>query len=634
MRPEQLAPARAIVRAMVVCPRCGTASVPGQSVCVSCGAQLVAPPAGGLTSTLVAGSGNVSPTQPDAPATPQPQNVPPTWPDAPPLAPPAAPQPDAKRTMVGLAPAPVVSPPGPPAAVQPAFAPVGAVKRTMMGIAPASLPQPQPQAPAAGGHKQTMMGIAPPVMPAPGSAPQPAAPIQSQHKTKMGIAHPGIAPLHPQMPKSVPRPPAPAPAPASRGMELAPEDLAVLPGRRRSGSRIGWIVGLVLGLALLLLTAAVGIALWWRGSAPIEARAELDDAGRERLAITCPAPCELTRVHNGSSSAELRDGRATLPLERPLAIGENSLELELEQADGTRRTIEIAVPVAYRLKTDFSTLSEPTPTVSVLVEAEPETAVIVDGQAVTLDAEGKGKHRIDVSRDLTGSAAKVAPLERKVPYGVTRPGKDPERGELALRIGIVPLSVEAPGPSIVIEAPNFMLAGRTQTAGSVSVGGRPITVDPSGRFAQLMNVSSVGETTIVVRASAPDHAPRLFPIRVRRVASLATEAERFAARATRSYAAIASDIEGKRGWAVALNGEVVEARSEGHTSVILLDVESGCARRPCLARVVYGTKSSARSGDHLGVYGHVTRAVDGPRTGAKIPELSADFVREVGGGRR
>jgi hypothetical protein len=284
------------------------------------------------------------------------------------------------------------------------------------------------------------------------------------------------------------------------------------------------------------------------------------------------------------------------------------------------------VPVAYRLQSDFTALDASTPRVSVLVEAEPETAVVVDGHPVSLDAQGRGRHEIDVSRELTGAAFKVVPLEKKVVYGVTRKQREPQRGELVLRIGIVPLSVDAPGESIVIDSANFMLAGRTQTGGSVSVGGRPITVDPSGRFAQLMNVSRADETTIVVRASAADHAPRLFPIRVRRVDSLEAEAKRIGARATRSYSAIAADIDGKRGWAVAFEGVIVEARTENHTTIALLDVTNGCVHAPCLARLVYGARSSLERGDAIDVYGHVTRAIDGPRSGAKIPEVLVDFL--------
>jgi hypothetical protein len=628
--------AGAIVGRMVPCPHCGSTNAPGQPLCARCGAQLVIPEAG-LTSTRIHGS-NVSPTQPDFVADPGPEprrEVAATWPDAPPLAQPpaAAPALDPKRTMVGIAPPPAAQ----NAVSNEPYAPMTA-KRTMLGIAP-PVALPAAPAPARAAQNQTLVGMAPTPAASPAQAaaraePAPEAerrpaPMPSHHKKQTGIAHPGIAPLHPQVPKPL----VSRAQPTEMGRELGAEDLAVLPGYRRRGSRSSLIVVIVLSIAVLLLSVAIVIALWWKSGAPIEARVQVDDVGRETLEVTCRNPCAYTRVAAGSVRAELLDGRAVLALAQPLAVGENRIQLELEAATGGQKTLELTVPVAYRLKIDFAGLAEPAPRVAVVVEAEPGTAVVVDGHAVALDARGRGRHAIDVSRDLTGPATKLVALEKKVPYGVTRPKAEPVRGELVLRIGVVPLSVDAPGDSIVIDSPNFTLAGRTQTGGAVSVGGRAITVDPSGRFAQLMNVSSVGETTIVVRASAPDHAPRFFPIRIRRVASLQEEAASFAQGATRSYATIASELEKKRGWKVALDGEVVESRTENHTSIILLDVSSGCARRPCLARVVHGAHTQLKPGDRISVHGQISGAVDGPRSGMKIPELRIDFLLPTKGAR-
>jgi hypothetical protein len=615
-------PAEAIVAGMTPCPRCGSTNAPGRPLCVQCGAQLiVAEP--GLTSTRIHGSG-VSPTQPDFPAGLQPgPPVSPTWPDGAAVAQPApapAPAMDAKRTMVGIA---------PPARVpNEQYAPAPA-KRTMLGIAP---PVAIPAGPAAqrAAPSQTLVGMAPslPSEPQPRVEPQPR-PMASQHKTRMGIAHPGIAPLHPAVPKPV----VSRAQPPASSRELAAEDLAVLPGYRRHGSRTSLIVVIVLSGAVLLLAIAIVVALVWKGSAPIEASVQVDDAGRETLAVTCHGPCPYARVALGTARAELRDGRAVLALSQPLAVGENRLRLELEAASGSKDSLELNVPVTHRLKIDFAGLEEPTPRVAVQVQAQPDTAVVIDGHAVAIDASGNGRHVVDVSRELTGAAPKIVPLEKKIAYGVTRPRSEPARGELVLRIGIVPLWVDAPGDSIVIESPNFTLAGRTQTGGSVSVGGRAITVDPSGRFAQLMNVSSTGETTIMVRASAPDHAPRLFPIRIRRVASLTEEGARFAQGATRAYSAISTDNDKQRGLKVALDGEVVEARNENHTSIVLLDVSSGCPRRPCLARLVHGAGAQLKTGDAISVYGHVTGAIPGPSKGTKIPELRIDFWLPAKGAR-
>ncbi len=643
---------------MIACPRCGSHNAPGQPLCSRCGAQLVVA-SGEMASTLALGGlpptepdfPALSPAQPPAqPAQPPPQPPGPTWPDGPPPNPgPSVAAPGAKRTMVGIAPA--VPPAAPPP--EPTHAPAPVVKRTMMGIAPpvaipppASTPQhPAPPAPGApyappphAPRLKTIAGIAPTAPPAQQdpSAPASSPAIPSKLKTKLGIAHPGIAPLHPGVEKPPPqrsqRPPiSVASVPASG--ELSAEDLAVLPGGSKKSLGVPvWLVLAAIAGALLLLSA-IAIVLFWRPSPGITARVLVDDQGRETLEVTCTEPCEYASVELGGRRASFDGGRTTLELDRALVVGENELELQLERQSGGKKSVVLDVPVPYRLRSDFAPLAEATPQIAITVEAGEDSAVVVDGKAVTLDAEGRGRHLVDVSRELTGAEARLLPLDKKLPYSVTRPGFEPERGELAVRIGIVPLLVDAPGASIVVAGENFMLAGSTQRGGTVSVGGRPITVDPSGRFAQLMNVSSVGETTIVVRASAPEHAPRLFPIRVRRVESLEAEAARFGARATRSYVAISSDFAAKRGWAVAFEGEVIEARSENHTTIALLDVTSGCPSRPCLARLVHGARASLEKGATVRVYGHVNGAVGGPKTGTQIPEIAVDFVLPSKGSR-
>jgi hypothetical protein len=141
-----------------------------------------------------------------------------------------------------------------------------------------------------------------------------------------------------------------------------------------------------------------------------------------------------------------------------------------------------------------------------------------------------------------------------------------------------------------------------------------------------MGVSAVGETTVVVRAVAPDQAPRLVPIRERRVTSLAAETERVRPQATTSYAAIAQPTDAQRGLLVLLEGSVLEARAESFATVFLMETKSGCAAAPCLLRVTWGSKSSFAEGDVVSVFGALIGAVDGPRSGTKIPSVNASFV--------
>ncbi|HEV8246460.1 MAG TPA: hypothetical protein VGP93_11860, partial [Polyangiaceae bacterium] len=140
------------------------------------------------------------------------------------------------------------------------------------------------------------------------------------------------------------------------------------------------------------------------------------------------------------------------------------------------------------------------------------------------------------------------------------------------------------------------------------------------------NISSPGETTISVRASAEGHAPRLVSIRIRRVENLSTELPDARIGAGTSYDDVASDPEAKRGTRVALEGSVLEERTENFATVVLLDVKSGCNSPPCVAKVTYGAKAMVGSGDPVVAVGRVVGAVDGPRQNTKIPAIAAELV--------
>jgi hypothetical protein len=275
---------------------------------------------------------------------------------------------------------------------------------------------------------------------------------------------------------------------------------------------------------------------------------------------------------------------------------------------------------------DTTDLTKTPPSIKIIAQAIKGSAVVIDGKAATLADDGTATLAVDVSRALTGSDAIQRTLEHRVPYAVTPPGGSPRQGEVTVRIGITPLVLQAPGESIVIDSPTFVLAGRTAKNGIVTVEGRPITVDTAGQFAQVMGVSAEGETTVVVRAVAPDQAPRLVPVRVRRVSSYAAESARVRPQATTSYAAIARPADAQRGIFVLLDGTIVEARVENFTTVFLMETKSGCADAPCLLRVTWGSKGALAEGDAVSVFGTLSGAVDGPRSGTKIPSIAASFV--------
>jgi hypothetical protein len=588
-------------------------------------------------------------------------------PDAP--LPPQPPEPSTAapaRTILGVAPlssTPSTRIPGTASPPQPPAPPHATVPQaqTILGLA---VPQP-PQAATLAAPPETVRGgwsgqsggtllmSAQPVRarlgagpagtlrfePVTGSESPPSAPpsavsaFATEKRTLLGVARPGIAPTKPREPKPQPlqsASPEPAPQWAPPLPEPAPSDLDQPPWPQGTPamSRTPRALWIVIGAACVLVGVGVG-ALWWvfRDQGPIRAQAALDAQGRDVLKLVCEKCVDGTTVTLEKQSAIFTAQQAALTLSKPLPLGSNSLEVELSPPNsGAHDRISLSVPVLFRVRGDLSTLQQDPPKVSVNVEALPGTRVVVDGQNVSLTPNGTARYEVDVSKDLTGQNAKVASLKRTLRYSLTPPRSDTEEGQVELQLAITPLLVQAPGSSIVLETADFTLAGQTQPGATLSVSGRAIPVDVSGRFAQLMNVSSVGETTILVRASAPDRAPRMVPIRVRRVESLKAEARRLKPQSIDNYAALVASPTPSADSHVLVGGTVVEARPQGYTTVLLLDVPSGCAQRPCLARVVHGAKLDCRDEEHVTVGGYLSRIVDGPRAGSRIPELHADFV--------
>lgn len=403
-----------------------------------------------------------------------------------------------------------------------------------------------------------------------------------------------------------------------------PEGEAPAKPRKSQRRRILTVVG---GLVALL---AVASAVLWLRSRPgrLSAEARFDRLGSPELVVHCRDCADGTLLRLGSAEASVQNGSATLRVDPPMTLGKKREEAELLRPGSRRAERErLDYEVDFVVSPDLRGLAQASPKLSIVAEARADVAFIVEGRVVPPGENGLRRYDIDIRAEVTGPAKESVVLERQVPYLVKRDSGELSRGELALRTEIVPLMVEAPGESIVIETASFVLAGVTQRDGTISVEGRPITVDPTGRFAQLMSVSAVGDTTISVRASAPGKAPRLFPIRVRRVASLKQEAESFARRAESSFAAIVENADDKRGWAVALDGKVLDVRSDGYTSSVLLDVAKGCALPPCTAQLKVGERSTVAKGASITAYGYLAGKARDESSGHDRVEVRVEFLR-------
>jgi hypothetical protein len=574
----------------------------------------------------------------------------------------------ANRTIVGM-PASALNPGSLAGMAQTQIigSPSAAANRTIVGLAAASV--------APGSAQAGAPQHAGPAQP----GPQAGAPrvVPSAQGTLVGVARPGIAPLHPgEAPdlddgsdaatQAYAREREPDPRDATPYGYQAAEELGATVGPGAMGRRPPllkqpmWeggkrrIVALPRGhaapiksgmdastkraLAVVIAAGALAlvavlVAVFWPSSPPLSARARADAEGREGVELTCPSCPDGTRVTIGAASATMAAGTALVPLPAALSLGENRMKVAVDRpGSGRDETLGIVVNVAYRIRPDLTALQADHPSIQVVAEAAAGTSISINGHALPL-AGGHAVESLDVTEACTGLSGESKTLVRQIPYAVTPDGGHAENGVVNISVGIVPLQLEAPGPHVIIDGPSFVLAGRTMKGAEVLAAGRSIAVRPDGTFAQVMNVSSVGATQIEVRARLQGLAPRLAQIKVRRVESLEGAAREFMADTPIGYAALASNIAGQVGKSVALTGEVTDIKKQGYETVLLLDVpqNQGCGTAgACTVRLVLGAETAAKKGDTLRVYGHVARAVALPGR-ADVPEIEVDFAIGAGG---
>jgi hypothetical protein len=86
-----------------------------------------------------------------------------------------------------------------------------------------------------------------------------------------------------------------------------------------------------------------------------------------------------------------------------------------------------------------------------------------------------------------------------------------------------------------------------------------------------------------------------------------------------------AQIGTKTGQAIVVDGEVLDARSAGHRTIVLVDDRRGCRSGPCLTRVLVGRDLPLRRGERVRAYGIVARPFT-PAAGQTVPEVEAAFV--------
>jgi hypothetical protein len=567
--------------------------------------------------------------------TPRPDSVPPAAPPIPPYGAPvevpsrAPPIPIGAKTLLNFGAVDGSVPKSPPK-IDPA-----SLEITAMGPSGGGGDRPNPPSPPLS-MQRTMLGIA--AVPPP-AAPAPARAAVSHKQTMMGLAMPGIAPLHERDPQpaspspmvvprrvvttpieAVPPPPiVPAPAPLSD----LPPPLAPRIVRATSGLPI---VPVALA-AVVLVVCAAGAILWYSRGAAITAEPRSSAEGKDVLHLRCdPASCkDGTVVSADGAHAAFTGGEADLALARPLRIGDNPLTLAIDRPGyGRDESLKLVVALPYRVWADVLPMSDPHPSIVIRAQAVAGSEVTVDGKRLALDGEGNGAYAIDETSETEGPADESRVLSATVAYAVltgTGAAERREQGSVIARVPVAPLRVDSPRGHVVVAADQIAIAGRAPRGASVTIDGTSVTPGPDGTFDATLRLATVGEHRIAVRAGTPALSPRTVYVAVKRVSSLADEARAFDSGKTIGYDAAMTSLGASVGQPIVVDGEVVELRGP----VMLVDDRRGCAKGPCATRVVLAQDTNVDRGAMVRAYGHVARPFTLP-TGRTVPEVEADFV--------
>lgn len=490
------------------------------------------------------------------------------------------------------------------------------------GIAPlhASAP-PEPQ--KAGLGSRTMLGVA-----APGIAPlQPGAeaPRVAASRTMLGVAAPGIAPTYQGAPPPAqvvyepPPPIVPAPAPlVDEALPSAPQ----LP--QKKGLPLALVAGVAGGV---LLVTAVVVAFVVRGSSPLVASAKLSADGKEQLHLVCDGCVDGTTATLGPSKATFAQHQADVDVPTPLVVGDNPFKLTLERPGmGRNESVSIVVPVAYRIRADLSQINATPPALLIHLAVTTGDTVELDGKPVTVDPAGNATVTIDLTNEVSGEGdAKT--IDRKLPYVVTSKKGDKSSGDVSAKIGVLPLHIDAPGPRATIEGTSLNVAGRTAKGAQITINGAIAVVNEDGSFG-VKAPAEAGTKELIVRAqtkTGTDSAARIVTIPIKKVDSLTAEGASLEKNGSLGFDALAADVTASTGKPIIVEGRVLEARAQNHGTVMVVDDARGCTKKPCVVRVLYGGETPVAPNDTVRAYGTV-RGVFTAKDAPPVPEVSADFL--------
>jgi hypothetical protein len=383
---------------------------------------------------------------------------------------------------------------------------------------------------------------------------------------------------------------------------------------------------LTLGMSVAAILA-VGVGGGWMYFRPsgVAAQAALDAEGNDSLAVACPQCADGTRVHGPGFDVLLVAGRATARLPERLHVGENRFPVKVERTRHATESVDLVVPLAYRVENDLHELSSADPAIVVHVEAVNGTAVRVANTPLELTPQNSVDHRVPLSAETEGFSLDEVTLTRKIPYGITLPGKPAEEGTLDIGVRIIPLAVRSAG-AVTWTAEKLTLHGKTLPGATVVVEGRSFNAALSGEFHVPLDALTPGTVSRVeIVAMTRGYAARHGSVQVRRVESLEDVAKEYEGAATSfAWDKFEQAASGTPAGVAIVEGAIEAVEDSPTARRLRVAVERGCGQKgSCVANVLTAEPGALDVGARIRAYGKVVKFDPGTPSTAMV---DAEFV--------
>ena len=170
----------------------------------------------------------------------------------------------------------------------------------------------------------------------------------------------------------------------------------------------------------------------------------------------------------------MKDHTADVTLASPLKVGANNYVVLVQRPRGGRaESVNVAIPIAYRIRPDLTLLDTDRPTLRIAVESTPSTSLRISGSPVSLDGSGRANFDVDVAKECSGQSDDPAVLEKSIPYEATTSGRT-EKSVVSVRVPIPALRVDAPNPYAIVQGDTVLVAGRAARGSRITIGGQPL----------------------------------------------------------------------------------------------------------------------------------------------------------------